>query len=328
MGITWNDLNQNSFGGTELMGRALENQLSADLLDKFEIIPSRLRKPLDETKHRILWLHDLPMDPECDHLKNNGWNKFHRLVFVSNWQQQQFISHFNIPWSKCVVLQNAIEPITPHEKPMDQIGFVYSGTPHRGLNILVPVFNKLAEKWGDKIHLHVYSSFEIYGWGDRDKEFEPLISRIKEHPHMTYHGFVPNEQLKEDLKKYHVFAYPCNWPETSCIALIEAMSAGLVCVHPNFAALPETAANWTYMYPYHEVLNSHATRFYGLLEAMTNFVLGPQYKEELRLKGQMTYINSFYSWDIRKAQWQNFLEGIAQEPLKLDTSEVFSYRTC
>jgi hypothetical protein len=51
---------------------------------------------IDETKIRILWQHDLPGDPESEHLKNGGHDRFHKIVFVSNWQMQQYINHYMV----------------------------------------------------------------------------------------------------------------------------------------------------------------------------------------------------------------------------------------
>jgi hypothetical protein len=75
---------------------------------------------------------------------------------------------------------------------------------------------------------------------------------FRQHPKIRYHGTQPNAAVREALTRAHVFAYPSVWPETSCLCLIEAMSAGLVCVHSNLGALFETAAHWTQIYPFHE----------------------------------------------------------------------------
>ena len=190
---------------------------------------------LEEDKIRILWCHDLAGDPEAEgSLSNKGWSKFHRLVFVSHWQQQQFIEKYGIPRERTVVIKNAIDPIEVDlEKKFqefdqhDTINLVYSTTPHRGLAILVPVFENLL-KSHDDIHLHVFSSFKIYGWEERDTHFQPLYDRIEDNEHMTYHGSVPNAELRQELTRMHIHAYPSMWLETSCVSLIEAMSAGLM----------------------------------------------------------------------------------------------------
>lgn len=225
MGFDVNEISKNSKGGTELMREGLEKRLDPSLIEDFQIIPSRVRE-LDETKIRVLWLHDLPGDPESDHLRNGGHDKFHQLVFVSNWQMQQYVAYYNIPWSKCIVIENAIVPIEREliDKPKDKIKIIYHTTPHRGLELVVPVFEKLYETH-DNIELDVYSSFKIYGWEQRDTQYAELFERCEKHPKINYHGTVPNEEVRKAVGSAHIFAYPSIWVETSCISLMEAMSA-------------------------------------------------------------------------------------------------------
>ena len=318
------EISANARGGTELMGERLLASLPEDLLSNFQIIRSRVRG-LDETKIRVLWLHDLPGDPESEHLKNGGWKKFHRLVFVSNWQMQAYINAYQIPWSKCTVIQNAIMPIEPHEKPTDKISLAYWSTPHRGLNILIPVFEKLCEKY-DNIELNVYSSFNLYGWPDADKDFEPLFEQCRNHPKINYHGSLPNEELREELKKNHILAYPSLWVETSCLVLQEAMSAGMLCVHSNLGALYETGANWTAMYQFHEDPNDHAAYFYMNLDSAIEHLNEPGVQS--RIASQKGYADVFYNWAIRQTQWKMFLESLLNEPREIpaDDSAMFSYK--
>ena len=148
-----NELSKNAKGGTELMLEALHKNIPSDILQHFQIIPSRVRE-VDDSKIKIYWLHDLPGDPESEHLKAGGWNRFDKLVFVSNWQMQAYQKYYGLPWYKCVVLHNAIEPIPYIEKPKDKIKLIYHTTPHRGLNILVSVFDGLCKEF-DNLELDV-----------------------------------------------------------------------------------------------------------------------------------------------------------------------------
>ena len=321
--IIRNETNKNAMGGSELIAMNLASRLDPDILKEYQIVNSRVRD-LDETKLRIFLAHDLPGDPESEFLKNGGWDKFHRLVFVSNWQMQAYINYYQIPWSKCVVIQNAIDPIEEHEKPTDTIRLAYWSTPHRGLNILVPVFAKLCEKF-DNIELDVYSSFKIYGWEERDKQFEELFNQCKNHPKINYHGSVPNEVIRENLKKTHILAYPSTWPETSCIVLMEAMSAGLICVHPNFAALPETAANWTHMYQWQEDPNQHAALFYSVLYQAIESLTSETDVITMKTNSQVSYANVFYNWNARVMQWNMFLSSMLNEPRELP-KPTFTYK--
>lgn len=309
MPIATDELSKNSMGGTERMKYGLQERIDPEILDKFQIICSRVRE-IDPKLIPIYWLHDLPEDPESEHLRAGGWNKFEKNVFVSNWQMQAYIKHFNMPWYKSRVIQNAIEPIPFVNKSVDKIKLIYHTTPHRGLNILVPVFIKLAEKY-DNIELDVFSSFEIYGWKQRDEPFEALFDLCRNHPKINYHGFQPNAVVRKALQEAHIFAYPSIWLETSCIALMEAMSAGCLCVHPNYGALPETSAGFTWMYQYREDVRDHMVIMYSMLDKAISSVLD----EDIQLSLQTTksYIDTFYSWERRTQEWDNFLKSILRE---------------
>jgi len=265
------EMTKNAWGGTELQRHWLGEFLGEEVLQDFQIILGRLPEDgkLADDKWRILWVHDLASDPCNAHLKNGGWKKFHAIAFVSNWQKDQFLQMYQIPPSKTVVVQNAIKPIVPdiaYKQGSTTFNIIYHTTPHRGLEILVPVMERLSQNFPDKVHLDVYSSFGVYGWAQRDEPYKHIFKTISEHPAMAYHGSVHNDVVREALRtKAHCFAYPSIWPETSCISLMEAMSAGCLCVHPNFAALPETAANWTLMYNMHENPNQHAVTIYSML---------------------------------------------------------------
>lgn len=307
-----------AMGGTELMKYGLRDRIDPEILKEYQIFVSRVEEEMDETKVRLYWLQDLPGDPASDHLANGGWAKFHKLVFSSNWQMQAYISHYGIPWSHCTVLPNAIEPIPEHEKPRDgTIRLAYWSTPHRGLNILVPVFYKLAEKY-DNIELDVYSSFKLYGWEERDKQFEQLFEQCRQHPRINYHGSIPNGDLKKNLEKTHILAYPSIWVETSCITLMEAMSAGLLCVHSNLGALHETAANWTQMYQYQDDINQHAGMFYSVLDESIRNYWNPGV--QMHLASQKAYADSFYGWSTRKLQWEVLLKSLMNLPRELPES--------
>jgi UDP-glucose:(glucosyl)LPS alpha-1,2-glucosyltransferase len=306
-----NELNMKARGGTELMQERLASSIPADLLSKFQIIPSRVRE-IDPNKKTILWLHDLPGDPESQHLKSADLRKrFAKIVAVSDWQMQMYNTYLNVPYKECVVIKNAIDPIVFSEETIsnEKIKIIYHTTPHRGLEILVPVFEKLCENF-DNIELDVYSSFSIYGWEQRDEPYKEIFERCKTHPNINYHGAVPNEQIRKALKQSHIFAYPSIWPETSCLAAIEAMSAKNIVVCPNFAALPETCAGYANMYQWSEDANEHANRFYQVMASTINEIIKNDASYQNRLLYQKHYYDNVYNWNTRAIQWRALLESL------------------
>lgn len=300
-----NELNKNAMGGTELMEHRIRERIDPDLLDKFQIVSSRVRE-LDPTRKKVFWAHDLHNDPEAHQaLGDERWKRFDLIVFVSHWQQQMYNAYLGVPYAAGVVIPNGIVPIEEHKKPTDKINLIYTSTPHRGLELLVPVFEHL-QKFHDDIHLDVYSSFGLYGWKQRDDQFKDLFARMDNNDGITRHESVPNDDIREALKKAHIFAYPSIWPETSCLCLIEAMSAGCASVHSTLAALPETSRGHTHMYPYTEDAQEHATRFYRVLNDVIVMKRGAIYTST-----STKHLTDYYhNIDRSAALWESKLRAL------------------
>ena len=312
--IELNELNNNSNGGTELTTRGIFNHLSREELDGVQIITSRVRD-LDQNRIRIYHLHDLPGDPEASHLRDKASrDRFDKLVFVSNWQYQQYRDYLGVPYDhESAVIENGIDPIPFVNKPKDKIRLIYTSTPHRGLEILVPVFCALADRYPN-IELDVFSSFGIYGpnWEERDKQFEPLFQRMREHPQINYHGWADQETVRVAYQRAHIFAYPCIWQETFCRSLAEAMSAGCLAVHPNFSALTETSGGLTVQYNGdHEDHNLHANIFaHTLMYAIENV----QNNDLTNLLGFIkTYADTRYSWESTMPKWKGLIASLKEQ---------------
>lgn len=313
--MEFNEVNKNSRGGTELLMRRLyDGSVSRELLEKFQIVFSRVRE-LDPSRRHIFYAHDLPEDPESHRLGDPLFRKqFDKFVFVSNWQMEQYCEKRGIAYSQSAVIKNSIDPIDVSKRTRsDKIRFIYHSTPHRGLEILVPVFAELA-KHCDDIELDVYSSFKLYGWDHRDEQYRGLFAACDEHPKIRYHGTVSNEELREALVNSDIFAYPSIWKETSCLCLIEAMSAGLLCIHPNLAALPETSMGLTWMYQWSEDAVAHAIEVYKLLHEAVEVMRNQRDAIEADLRLQKVQVDRVHNWKSRAAEWGVLLESLANAP--------------
>ena len=312
-------VSEKAIGGTELMSKWLfaeMEKLEPGLADKFQFISTRVRN-LESDKQRILWVHDLATDPEVQHLKDKeNWEKFERIVFVSHWQQHQFRTHLGFPFEKGVVIQNAIYPILQHEKPKEngKIQVCYFSTPHRGLELLLNAWDFMRNtlKEGLNAELNIYSSFKLYDRGHLDEQFRHIYKRAEGMEDVNYYGTVSNDEIREMLKTQHIMSYPSIYEETSCLTLIEACSAGCLCVVPNLGAIPETGANFPWMYGYEEDPEKHAQVHGHILgRAIEHF-----WDEDVQnlLKIQRSYFDMFYNWSLRGGQWQQFLHAIEDPP--------------
>ena len=330
-GFTENEISQTANGGTEIAKRKLASMIDPELLEHFQIISSRPREMLQD-KIRVMWCHDLPEDPESTKFKDNSFLRdIHKFVFISDWQYNRYQMIHGLPYDdKSVILESGIEPAdaTLRNNAHDgKIHIVYTSTPQRGLEILVPVFERLVERHDD-IHLDVFSSFKIYGWENADQAFEPLYNIIRNHPSMTYYGFVPNNKLKNHLNSSQIFAYPSIWLETSCRAMLEAMSAGLICVHPNFGALPETSGGLNIMYQGHHEPNKHANIFTGYLEAAIELCRSGNHQHLVGMNKH--FVDTRYNIEKIKQQWELMLKSLLVKyptpESRKKQSEMFVYK--
>lgn len=317
--VAESELSSNARGGTEMMRDRLIKNVPAELLQDVAIHFSRSPGAFPEIIN-IFYAHDLVQDPANKILANGGWEQFDHLVFVSYWQRTEYMLAFGIPQDRTSVIQNAIETPKHSIRAADGIKrFIYHTTPHRGLQLLVPVFDQLTRDYPDQLHLDVYSSFSIYGWEQRDEPYKPLFEAIEKHPSMTYHGARPNPEVLAALGRADFFLYPCIWKETSCIAMIEAMAHNVITIHPDLAALPETGAYGpTVQYDWTEDPNEHMNRAYSaaqqILEA-DDFQINRFVTDSFTPKSAMLNVNHFAT------KWSILLVGLRDKLLEDDHTE-------
>ena len=294
-------------GGTELMRDHIQDILEV-YADKFNVITNifEQKDTIDTKKSNIYWCNDNEGDPLYQNIKREDI-----FVFVTEYQKKNFIEYYSLDSSRCHVIKNAIIPIEKHKKPNDICRLIYMSTPHRGLDILVTVFEKLVpilKRNNTNVHLDIYSSFERCGRKDLDDSeyFKSLYEKIINHQNMTYHGSVNHHKIIEALKKTHIFAYPSTFKETSCLCLIEAMSAGCVCVHSSLGALPDTSNGLTCMYEYTPDKLEHCTRFAKkLMEAIYSV-------KTVSTEEQIKYIEKEHNIVNIRKQWVNLLKHYSE----------------
>ena len=125
---------------------------------------------------------------------------------------------------------------------------------------------------------------------------------------MNYHGTVSNDEIRSALQQTHILAYPNVYPETGCISAIEAMSAGCIVVCPNLGVLPETCANFAWMYGFVQDKTEHARKFaYVLKDAINNFWESPV---QAGIAFQKQYYDMHYDIETTAKQWTMMLETI------------------
>ncbi len=298
------NIDQSRIGGTELMALGMEKNILplAPSLAEWNWILAPGKIDLREDGKNIVWVHLGEFEGDLSWLTNP---LVAHIIFVSYYQYQRFVERYpGLDHSRCHVIRNAIEPIPPTIiPPKDKIKLVFHSEPYRGLDILLDAFSIINNP---DIELHVIGDLDTktIDWKieiqNRIKECISLDSRI------IYHGRLSNDDVRKQLQECHIFAYPSIWRETSCISLIEAMSAGLYCITNSFTVLPETGIGLTEIYPFNEDLKEQSK----MLSDRIVKAIGEIRSGRFNNAWQIDKANSHYSWEYVSKEWLNFANEI------------------
>ncbi len=168
------------------------------------------------------------------------------VIMLSHYQAQRWISALHLPQEKIFMSTNGI-PLERFQRDRRRLGSrpphaYYASTPFRGLEQLLKAWPVIKKRVKDA-HLHICSSMGIYNVPDSESvnAYGHLYELAKSLDGVTYHGSVGQARLRQISQQCRVLAYPCIFPETSCIVAMEAMASGAVVVASTLGALPETA---------------------------------------------------------------------------------------
>lgn len=302
------EYNHDKFGGTEYMARGWHDQI-IPLSRYFEeydcyVLPgvAPIVPHVNGGKPVIMWLHN-PLDQlpiEAAELFDNEefLSILHRVVVVSRWLKEYMIQFTKVPAEKIVVIPNAIDSVESDLSRFDQRVekpvIVHASRQNRAMEILIPAMHALD------------MDFELKIFNDFYPDANPIdgIEEIVLDPRFTYYGETPRATVLKHMREAHIHAHPAYWRETSCIVQIEAMSAGLLTVVSDVAALPETSLGHGMVVPFsgQEHRDDDIQNFaYSMSEAI-NIVKNGLWTP----RSQVEDADKFYSWDMALTRWLDF----------------------
>ena len=299
-----------SFGGSENQLRFLLKYLPDESFKDINLILNSTNHDLiEKDKINVLWIHHFVNQNEIINMGSKDYvDKLDWIVFNSNWNFEKYVYQFKIPESKSIVIRNAIEKIDFEKKPKGKINLIYHTTPWRGLVHLLKIFKNLNL---ENVELNVCSSTDIYGekFGKIQK-YENLFNECRKTKNVNYLGYIENKKVIELLKKMHIFTHPSIWPETSCVAAIEAMAAGCEVVSTNLGALYETCSPFATFVNFDRNFDNLEKKYGKILSESIKNYWSNENQNKLRLQSET--INATYSWDVRSIEWKNFFNEIRE----------------
>jgi glycosyltransferase involved in cell wall biosynthesis len=232
------------------------------------------------------------------------------LLYVSDWQMRRAKKNFRLPDRKCSVHRNGIWK--PHfsdnfQKPVGN-RLVYCSTPFRGLEQLLDIFPLIRKQVPDA-ELHVYSDMKIYQYNkdQDDNRCGHIYEKLKQGiDGVVNHGSVGQKRLARELEKCKILAYSNTFPETSCIAAMEAQASGCVAVTTRLGALPETVGPHGIFVDGLPGKDDFDERF--AKECVT--LLSDQERWEARARAAREWILNNNCWSVVAGQFITIVEGL------------------
>jgi tetratricopeptide (TPR) repeat protein len=170
--------------------------------------------------------------------------------------------------------------------------------------MLFPIGKRAMELSGQPINKPpTFSASPKYGW---------LYRKCLETEGVEYVGSVPQSELAKQLQSVTVFAYPNTYPETSCIAVMEAMASGCWVVTSNLGALLETTAGFASLISWDEGREVYKQKFIEeTIKALRKCTAENSTEAEEHLRKQVNFVNNAYSWSGRALEWAEWLARLS-----------------
>lgn len=273
----------------------------------------------------ILWTQHPTDQPAIHNLRDKTQqNFFDHFILISEWQKEQYIKEFGIPESQISIIRNAISPsfenlfeddesILSYKKTLSSL--TYTSTPFRGLELLLEIFPNIKNSIPES-HLSIYSSMKVYQESSEEDQLKygHLYDLCHQISGISYIGAVPQSQLAQSLKSISLLTYPNTFPETSCIAVMEAMAAGCQIISSDLGALPETTAGFAQLISRENGWDSYKDLFVKTtVDTLHAYKDTKQHQAlEQKLRAQVDYVNTHYTWSLRAQEWSSLLEQVCQ----------------
>jgi predicted O-linked N-acetylglucosamine transferase (SPINDLY family) len=283
-----------------------------------------LRQHVPATTPLVLWtqhaVDQSAMQPLARAEARDAWQL---IVCVSSWHRASMIQTFHLDPNRTAILRNAVSPrfetlyhdeadFVDHKRGPTRLA--YTSTPFRGLWPLVQLFPAVRGEFPD-VELRVYSSMKVYQQGETEDPYRFIYEKCQSTPGIHYVGSISQTELAQELKQATILAYPNTFPETSCIAVMEAMAAGLHVVSSELGALPETSMGFATLAPMQGLADHDAfvARHRDVLLAVLR-ERGRDPQAFLRAKwAQVQQTNQTCVWHNRAREWENLLRPFARQ---------------
>ncbi len=182
-----------------------------------------------------LWLHDmLDFERIAPRVKH-----FHKVMVLSRFHRSRYPQ---LRSDRLFVTQNGIVPGQFQDiGERDPNLMVYGSSYNRGLRTLLENWRRIRTAVPDA-RLRIFYGWDVWQHCNpvRCARLRPYFERLMLQEGITHLGRIGHREVAQEYSRAGLWAYPCCFPETSCISAMKAQAGGAVPVVIPTGALTET----------------------------------------------------------------------------------------
>jgi glycosyltransferase involved in cell wall biosynthesis len=145
--------------------------------------------------------------------------------------------------------------------------------------------------------------------GEDEQQFGGLYDACRAMDGVEYLGSMPQPQVAEHLRTATALLYPNTFPETSCIAVMEAMAAGCQVVTTDLGALRETTAGFARLIPVQTA--TYARQFVDAACEVLHGMADTRRRDvDDLIRRQLEYVYANCTWARRAQEWEAWLQTL------------------
>ena len=264
-------------------------------------------------KYKIVWLHDIPNNPD---FTEERVNKVDKIAVLSEYHKSQLRLNKNgeflpMPEEKLLITGNGIQDVVINKKWVrDSKKMIYTSSPDRGLVYLLNNWPLIRKEVPDA-KLEIYYGFTIYDAIHANNparmRWKQQILDLMKQEGITYGGRIGHADLNRKFAEAGIWAYPTDFTEISCISAMKAQALGAIPVTTDFAALKETVKNGIRVGV--DIQSNVGQQEY--LKVLTDLLKDEKRQEEMRI-AMMPFAQKHFAWSNIGQQWNDLFKYIKE----------------